>query len=301
MPILLTLRYTLQPLRGEAAASQYECKWNHQAIADCLQKGDKRVEFLKAVDSSLEKAKPKFEALREDPTPDAHWALWIDCMREPARTFFSLHRTSKNDDAKRRLSALRRKIVSEQAVRREQLGKFWETYGHMGDYSEQHLHARHRLLNLNWKLRRWSRQAAAARRVSLETELRKALRDGRSHEVRRLTQLLGGKGVGVCNRLFFHLPGSRPDKEEMRTHVTMPGAKMRMDAQVVDIEETLREFQKDMQPLEPWDMNMVTRAKKVLFEELAKGNRRRAAPRWSAPAEIFLMCASPSYLSVGPR
>ena len=124
MPILLTLRYTLQPLRGEAAAPQYEGKWDHQAIADCLQKRDMRVEFLKAVDSSFEEAKPKFEALREDPTTDARWALWIDCMREPARTFFSLHRTSKKDDAKRRLSALRRKLVSEQATRREQMGKF---------------------------------------------------------------------------------------------------------------------------------------------------------------------------------
>ena len=77
MPILLTLRYTLQPQRGEAAAPKYDDKGDHQAIADYLQKGDKRVEFLKAVDSSFDKAKSKFEALREDPTPDAHWALWI--------------------------------------------------------------------------------------------------------------------------------------------------------------------------------------------------------------------------------
>ena len=304
MPILLTLRYTLQPQRGEAAAPQYEGKWDHQAIADCLQKGDKRVEFLKAVNSSFEKAKPKFEALREDPTPDAHWALWIDCMREPARTFFSLYRTAMKDDAKRRLSALRRKLVSEQATRREQMGKFGETYGHMGDFSEQHLHARHRLLTLNWQLRRWSRQAAAARRMSLETELHKALKEGRRREIHRLTQLLGGKGVGVRKRLFFHLPGSRPDKEGMKTHVTRPGPNGGMDAEVVDIWETERKFQADLPPLEPLDMNMVTRAKTILFStanELAKGNRRRAAPRWSAPAELFLMCASPSYLSVGPR
>ena len=57
-----------------------------------------------------------------------------------------------------------------------------------------------------------------------------------------------------------------------------------------------------MPPLEPLDMDMVTRAKTILFstaKELAKGNR--TAPRWSAPAELFLLCASPSYLSVGPR
>ena len=74
-----------------------------QAIADCLQKGDKRVEFLQAVDSSLEKAKSRFDMLREDPTLDAHFALWVDCMRETAETFFSLHRTSKRNDAQKKL------------------------------------------------------------------------------------------------------------------------------------------------------------------------------------------------------
>ena len=29
---------------------------------------------------------------------------------------------------------------------------------------------------------------------------------------------------GQRERLFFHLPGSRSDKEEMETHVTLPGA-----------------------------------------------------------------------------
>ena len=108
------------------------------------------------------------EALREDPTPDEHWALWVDCMRETAQTFPSLHRTSKRNDAQKRLSTLRCKLVSEQAIRREQMGMFWETYGHMGDYSEQHLHTRHRLTSLNWQLRRWDRQFAAARRASTE-------------------------------------------------------------------------------------------------------------------------------------
>ena len=90
----------------------------------------------------------------------------------------------------------------------------------------------------------------------------------------------------------------------MNTHVTMPGAKGEMDAQVVDIRETEREFPADLSPLEPTDMNMVTRAKEILCctaHELVKGHRRAAAPRWSAPAELYPMCASPSYMSVGPR
>ena len=73
-----------------------------------------RGEFLQAVDNSLEKVTPKLEALREDPTPDADWALWVDCTQEPARIFFSPHRTTKRDDAQARL-ALRRKLLFERA------------------------------------------------------------------------------------------------------------------------------------------------------------------------------------------
>ena len=60
----------------------------------------------------------------------------------------------------------------------------------------------------------------------------------------------------------------------------MPGARGGMDAEVVDIRETEREFQADMPLLEPLDMNIVTRAKTILFrtaKELAQGNRRSAA------------------------
>ena len=103
VPILLNLRYTLQPQRTEAE-TQSGAKWDLQAIADCLQRGDKRVEFLQAVENSFKQAKHKFDVRQEDPTPDAHWAPWVDCMRERARTFFSLHRTSKRDDAQTRLS-----------------------------------------------------------------------------------------------------------------------------------------------------------------------------------------------------
>ena len=154
------------------------------------------MEFLQAVERAFEKAKPRLKALREDPTPDAHWALWVDCTRETAQTFFSLHRTSRRSGAQKRLSTLRCKLASEQAFRREQMGKFWETHGHMGDCSEQHLHARHRLTSLN-------RQFAAARRASLESDLHRALRQGRSYELHRLTQLLGGSGIGVRKRFFF--------------------------------------------------------------------------------------------------
>ena len=43
MPILLTLRYALQLQRREASTARAEIRWDQQAIADWLQKGDKRV------------------------------------------------------------------------------------------------------------------------------------------------------------------------------------------------------------------------------------------------------------------
>ena len=100
----------------------------------------------------------------------------------------------------------------------------------------------------------------------------------------------GEKGIGVRKRIFFHLPGSLPEQEDMKTHVTMPGVRWRMDAEVVDIRETERKFQADMPPLEPLDMNMVTRATTILFrkaKELAKGNRRRAVHVGVRPQSTF--------------
>ena len=113
--------------------------------------------FLRAVDNPCKIAKVKLEASREDPTLDAYWALWVDCMSEFARTFFSLHRTSQTDDTQARLSALRRKLASEQALHGKQMGMLYVTYGHLGDHS--------------WHLRQWTRQPAAARIISLESEL----------------------------------------------------------------------------------------------------------------------------------
>ena len=94
VPILLTLGYTLQPQRGEASTargSDGTCK----RLQTACRRGAN--EFFQAVESSFDKAKPRFDMLRENPTADAHWALWVDCMREPAQTFFGLHRTSKRE------------------------------------------------------------------------------------------------------------------------------------------------------------------------------------------------------------
>ena len=63
--------------REYASTAQSGNKWD---IADFLQEGDTRLEILKAVYQSFEAAKPKLEEFREDPSPDVHWALWVDCI-----------------------------------------------------------------------------------------------------------------------------------------------------------------------------------------------------------------------------
>ena len=105
----------------------------------------------------------------------------------PSRTATRPHAASQT-----RLSALRRKLFLNKQLAENR----WESYGHLGDYSEDHLHARHRLMTFSWQLREWTRQSAAARRTSQDSELHRALKDGRSHEIHRLTQLLGEKGTG---------------------------------------------------------------------------------------------------------
>ena len=44
-------------------------------------------------------------------------------------------------------------MVAEQARRRGELGRFGNTYGHWETTPKKDLHAKHRLLNLNWQLR----------------------------------------------------------------------------------------------------------------------------------------------------
>ena len=56
MQILLNLRYTPQRQRTEAEGQSGD-KWDLQAIADCLQRSDKRVDFLQEVENSFEQAK----------------------------------------------------------------------------------------------------------------------------------------------------------------------------------------------------------------------------------------------------
>ena len=63
----------------------------------------------------------------------------------------------------------------------------------------------------------------------------------------------------------------------MKTLVTMPRAMGGMDAQVVDIGETEREFQADLPLLEPLDMNMVTRAKNDPFQHSKRAGEREQA------------------------
>ena len=139
--------------------------------------------------------------------------------------------------------------------------RVWDSLGRLTDTWEitqrQPLHAWHRLMTLNWQLRRWTRQSSAARRTSLNKELHRSLKDGRSHEVHRLTQLLGGRWIGVRKRFFFHLLGWRPEQEEMKN----------------PRDDAWRERQADMPLLEPLEMKMVTRAKTIRFstaKELAK-------------------------------
>ena len=239
-----------------------------------------------------------FKVIREDSTPDARWAFWVDCMREFARIFFSLDRTSKHTMHKRDC----RHCAASWFLNKRRADNIWESSGrHAGtwettldDICTAQAHDLELAIAPMGKTVRSSPKDFPGIGAALSTERWKN---------RRSTQIDAAVGERR-KRLFFHLLGSRPKQEEMKTHVTMLGARRGLDAEVVDVRETQREFQADMPPLEPLDMNMVTRAKTIFFrtaKELANGNKRRAAPRWSAPAELFLMCASLSFLSVGPR
>ena len=114
-----------------------------------------------------------------------------------------------------------------------------------------------------------------------------------------------GAVLGSESVSSFTCLATRPGNEALKTHVTMPRANGEEWTHRWLTSEVERDFQEDMSPLDRLEMNMVKRAKTMLFsvaKELAKGNRRSAAPRWIARPELFLRFVKrPSYLSVGPR
>ena len=147
---------------GTCKRSQIACRRETNEWNVCLQ----------AVDSSFEKAKSRIHMLREKPKADAHWALWVDCELLKRSSAYIAHprETTHRSDCRHCVA----NWVLNKHSAEKQMGKFLETCGHLGDYSEQHLHARHRLTSLNWQLRRWTRQSAAARRTSVGSDLHRA-------------------------------------------------------------------------------------------------------------------------------
>ena len=139
LPILLTLRYTPQPQRGETSTARPGIRWDLQAIADCLQKRDKRVEFPGASDGAFEKAKPRMEALREDPTLDA-----LDSLGR-------LHEGNRKKVLQPPPHIQEKRRTKETVHPATQTGRTCNTQrtGSCGHFSEQHLHARHRLISLS--------------------------------------------------------------------------------------------------------------------------------------------------------
>ena len=199
------------------------------------------------MDESFGKSKSKFEARGEDPTPDARWALWVDCMSELASAFFSLQRVSKRNDVKN-------VCVGAEARHWEKIGKFWETHGHLGDYSEQHLHARHILLNLSWQLRPMDKTVRCRSNNVIGIRATQSTAQGQMPRSPHIDTAAGReRHRGPQTSLLPPARISTRPRGDGSTHYDAR-AKGRMDAEVVDIGETEREFQADMPPLQPMDM-----------------------------------------------
>ena len=62
-PIPLALRYTLQPQRGEASTGLAGIRWDLQAMADCLPKGDKRLSALRRKLLNKHSAENRWESI----------------------------------------------------------------------------------------------------------------------------------------------------------------------------------------------------------------------------------------------
>ena len=104
MPILLTpALHTTEQRRRHIMETLGTCK-RLQIVSREVTNEWNFCKRMRTHSSKLNISSKQCERIRPPPSP-AHWTLRVECMREPARTFFSLHRTSKRDDAQTRLSS----------------------------------------------------------------------------------------------------------------------------------------------------------------------------------------------------
>jgi hypothetical protein len=89
MPTTYFVNYTHPYLKSDPDVIT---RWDYDAMAECLQKGTSRVEFLKELDAEYTKVKEELEGAYEENTADRHWEIYKDALIRASKKIFEVKR-----------------------------------------------------------------------------------------------------------------------------------------------------------------------------------------------------------------
>lgn len=150
-----------------------------------------------------------------------------------------------------------------------------------------------RLYQLSKELRRVQRRYHAEQVRQREDALRDLWRWRDFAGCHRVCHLLARRGLGVRGRLVGHVSQFRPGEDEWKTFLALPGGEGGMLAQFGTSVEERRRLEASVEPLPRRGVEHIYQAEhdfKGICRYLRRVVKRRAVPRWSCPAEVFLMC-----------
>ena len=197
LPIIMKFRYNL--LEQFSAAPPPKITWSFDKLAEALQFGGKRQDFLEELEEKMVQEKASFAEVAHETDPDKHWRLWVKLVKDTGLNHFS---RDKKDKEKDNMKKKKKKLLQQRADRRTEAAEFYDDYKEWQGYDEEHLHALEEIRRIDKELRRRSRWERALRNMRLEDALEEAISQRRAAEIWRLAYALAGKATGPRKRIW---------------------------------------------------------------------------------------------------
>jgi len=263
-------------------------RWNQDAISDCQQNGERRTEFLAALEEHFKQDEVKIiiENMTNETTADNVWEKIIYDIKEIGLQYFSKSKTK--DEKYKEAQEYRRSLLRLRATLREQVAQ-----APLTELEQE-------ITLVTAMLKRHKKAKSKAWKQRIIEDLWNAWRERAFSRVHRLSRLLAGTSMGAKRRFYNTTSSTRPSAEEWAEVAVLEGRAGGLNGVIINFEEEKKQHIEEMPRPRPYDANDEMEAKKDLRQtkwEIAKAKKRKAGPEWCLPIELWNIILSPKYLS----
>ena len=261
-------------------------RWDRDRIMDAWKKGRGRIAFLQEVERRCSEGEEEWTRLSSEGIPDTSWESLLHDVREVAKEHFVATEKDKDEMYGHSYKKERSSLLKERAELREQ--------GIVDFGGAERLKVITRKLSNDRKAKRMRDMVWAAE------ELEEAQKRGDAAVVYGMVRRLAGTGTGAKNRVYYAAPTHQPTKAEWREALSASGYDGGMEAHFVeDWDSEFRDYKESAPALLSWTVEAATEATDDMngvADQLRRMPKRRAAPTWSLPLELFAMIMNPGRL-----